>query len=336
MQLQNITRDLKRTTLPILPPALGSEAHDEYMSQLEIWKKWIRWEKEDHLELMDEDRKAYQGRIILVYKQALMALRFWPEMWFDAAEFSYSEGLEDVGNDFLAQGSAANPESCLLAFKQADRIELRGLSGDGDEALIRRGAAIREPYNKLFDALYSLQDKTKDREGQEIARIEAEFTLQKEQQSIIRMQQDDDENNDNDTELAELEQRKASNIEAAKKSTVSQLDMLKNIVTQAWIALMRSMRRVQGKGRPNDPVGGFRQIFADGRKSGWRINSELYIQSALIEYHCYEKDTGRKVFDRGLKLYPEDEVLALAYIKHLIDTSDHTSKMRPFIIIEPC
>ena len=80
--LENITRDLVRTTRPRLPPALGFEGDAEYVKQVEIWKRWINWEKEDPLVLKDEDPAAYKARVVYTYKQALMALRFWPEMWY--------------------------------------------------------------------------------------------------------------------------------------------------------------------------------------------------------------------------------------------------------------
>ena len=333
--LQNITRNLRRTTMPVLPPAFGFDGHAEYMNQLEILKSWVKWEKDDPLVLKDEDRKAYRERVIYVYKQALMTLRFWPEMWFDAAEFSYSEGLEEEGNNFLAQGMAANPESCLLAFKQADRIEMKTANEEGDEAVIRRGAAARAPYNKVLDALYDLIGKAKARETQEIARIEAQFALQKEQQSIIKEEEDDDDNNDNDMDLADLEKRKAANIEAVQNSSAAHVTLLRKTLSHVWIALMRSMRRIQGKGKVGDPIGGSRQIFTDARKRG-RVTSDVYVESAMIEYHCYEPEAARKIFDRGLKLFPDDELFALAYIKHLIDINDHTSKSLLFAPICRC
>lgn len=323
MELQNITRDLRRTTMPVLPPTYGFEGYDEYMSQLEIWKQWITWEKGDPLVLKDEDRKAYRDRIVYVYQQALMAMRFWPELWFDAAEFCFLEGLDVEGNDFLTQGMAANPESCLLAFKQADRIELRTTGEDGPDAIARRGAAVREPYNKVLDALYGLISKAEDRQKQELARIEAHHKLQLEQQAKIMAGQDDDENNEAD--LAKLEKDKIANVDAVKTHTSAHTQLLRKTLTHAWIALMRAMRRVQGKGKVNDPIGGSRQVFTDARKKG-RIMSDVYIASAMIEFHCYEQDAARKIFDRGLKLFPDDEVFALEYIKHLIDINDHTSK----------
>ena len=59
------------------------------------------------------------------------------------------------------------------------------------------------------------------------------------------------------------------------------------------------------------------------------LTSEVYIAVALVEFHCYEPDTARKIFDRGLKLFQEDEAFALAYIKHLVANNDHTSKFDP-------
>ena len=323
-ELQNITRNLRRTTMPVLPPAYGFEGHEEYMNQLDIWKKWISWEKEDPLVLKDEDRKAYRERVIYAYQQALMPMRFWPELWFDAAEFCFSEGLDTDGNLFLTQGTAANPESCLLAFKQADRIELRTTGEEGPEAAVRRGAAVREPYNKVLDALYGLIAKAEDRQKLETARIEAQHALQVEQHSKSVEDQDEDDNNEAD--LANLERNKTASIEAVKNNTAAHVMLLRKTLTHAWIALMRAMRRVQGKGKVNDPIGGSRQIFTDARKKG-RVASDVYVASAMIEFHCYEQEAARKIFDRGLKLFPDDEAFALEYIKHLIDINDHTSKI---------
>ena len=88
---------------------------------------------------------------------------------------------------------------------------------------------------------------------------------------------------------------------------------------------MRAMRRVQGKGDPRGEVGGFRGIFTEARKKG-KLLSEAYVASALIEHHCYQEPAAQKIFERGMKLFPEDEQFALEYIKHLIKLNDSTSK----------
>ena len=322
-ELQNITRELKRTSIPVLPPALGFDGDVEYMKQLEIWKRWIQWEKDDPLVLKLEDLPAYRDRIVFVYKQALMAMRFWPEMWFDAAEFCFQNELENDGNEFLSQGIVAIPESCLLAFKRADRLELSTTNEEGDENIKRRGAAVREPYDKVLDALYGLITKATTREARELARIEVEFSETTNDQPN-GTEKDDDAELDNE-ESDSPEKRKKTQIEALKNINAMQIRLLQKSISHTWIALMRAMRRVQGKGKVNDPIGGSRQIFTDARKRG-RITSDVWIAAALLEFHCYEAEAAKRIFERGVKLFPEDESFALEYIKHLIANNDHTSK----------
>lgn len=329
IELSNITRGLRRTTLARLPPALGFDGDREYGEQLEIWKRWIQWEKDDHLVLKEgteEERKQWRTRVVFVYKQAVMDMRFWPELWYEAAEFCFQNDLDHDGNDFLTYGVQANPESCLLAFRRADRVELTTTNGDGDDGIVRRGAAVREPYDKVLDALYELIAKTKARETQEIAKVEAQSAANDEQLQNGKIEIED---NDDDEDEADIkEKRKAAQIEAVKGVTAMQIRVLTKTITFIWIALMRAMRRVQGKGKINDKIGGSRQIFNDARKRG-RLTHDIYVASAMIEYHCYEPEATRKIFERGLKLFPEDEMYALEYIKHLTLTNDHTS-MFPF------
>ncbi|KAL8947943.1 MAG: hypothetical protein Q9222_005823 [Ikaeria aurantiellina] len=320
--LSNITRNLRRTTLPKLPPAMGFDGDREYVEQLEIWKQWIQWEKDDPLVLKEgkeDERKQWRDRVIFVYKQATMDMRFWPEMWYEAAEFCFQNGIDSLGNDFLVKGIIANPESCLLAFKRADHIELTTSNEDGDDGIVRRGAAVREPYNKVLDALYELIERTKVRKAQDIAKIEAQYTDDTRNQPNGDL---DDEENDDEEETDTKAKRMAAQIEAVKGVSTMQDRLLKKTITFVWIALMRAMRRIQGKGKPGDKIGGSRQIFSDARLRG-QLTSDIFIASAMIEYHCYEPETTKKIFARGLKLFPEDEIFALEYIKHLTMINDH-------------
>lgn len=316
-ELQNITRDLIRTSLPRLPPVPGSEGDIEYNQQAEIWKRWINWEKGDPLVLKDDDLAAFKSRVVYVYKQALMALRFLPELWFEGAEFCFLNDMEGEGSEFLKQGVEANPESCLLAFKRADRMEI---TSETEADPIKRGTKVREPYDRLLDALYELISKARTRESQDVARIEENFAnLNSEQQKSKNEDEDDDQG-----ETKAREAAKNAHIEAVRKAHAIQIGILSRTVSFAWIALMRSMRRIQGKGKPGE-MPGSRQIFAEARKRG-RITSDVYIASALIEYHCYKDPAATKIFERGAKLFPEDENFALEYLKHLIDINDIISK----------
>ncbi|CAF9943606.1 MAG: mRNA 3'-end-processing protein rna14 [Alectoria fallacina] len=322
-ELQNITRNLRRTTLPVLPPALGFDGDVEYLEQLDIWKRWIQWEKNDPLVLKVEEVVSYRARIVFVYKQALMAMRFWPELWAEASDFCFANDLESEGDAFLAQGIAANPESCLLAFKRADRTELNSTKEEGDDAAIRRGTAVREPYDKVLDALYDIFSKSKIREDQDVARIEANFAASDDfQKNGVKADEENDE--DEEEEGRSKEKEKAAQIESVKNMHGVQQKLLSKTLSHVWIALTRAMRRIQGKGKVNHALAGSRGIFADARKRG-RITSDVYVASALMEFHCYEVETGKKIFERGLRLFSEDEEFALQYIKHLVANNDHTN-----------
>ncbi|ODH46933.1 hypothetical protein GX48_06970 [Paracoccidioides brasiliensis] len=328
-ELQNITRDLVRASLPRLPPAPGCDGEEYFNKQVQLWKRWIRWEKDDPLVLKGEDAGAgYKARVLYVYRQSLMALRFLPEIWFDAADFCFQNGMEAEGNDFLKQGIDANPESCLLAFKLADRLEI---STESEQDSRKRGAKVREPYDQLLDALYDLISKGKAQEAKDIALVEENFASSQaddshQQQVMVRSNEDDEDYGDEATKAREA--AKISQIEAVKKCYAEDIGQLSKAISFAWIALMRSMRRIQGKGKPGE-MAGSRQIFADARKRG-RITSDVYIASALLEHYCYKDPAATKIFERGAKLFPEDENFTLEYLKHLIDINDITNARAVF------
>lgn len=317
-ELQNITRDLIRTSFPRMPPVPGSEGDIEFTQQVEIWRRWIKWEKGDPLVLKEDEPGAFKSRVVYVYKQALMALRFLPEIWFEAAEFCLLNDMEGEGNEFLKHGIDANPESCLLAFKQADRLEI---TSESEQDPIKRGSKVREPYDRLLDALYELIAKARTRESQDVARIEETYANLNPDNQPPKNEDDDDDQSD----YKAKESVKNAQIEAVRNAHAIQIGIVSKTISFAWIALMRAMRRIQGKGKPGE-MPGSRQIFADARKRG-RITSDVYIASALIEYHCYKDPAATKIFERGAKLFPDDENFALEYLKHLIDINDITSKL---------
>ncbi|XP_014561740.1 hypothetical protein COCVIDRAFT_85956 [Bipolaris victoriae FI3] len=331
----NITRGVIRTTLPKLPPAAGFDGYEEYMNQVKLWKNWIQWEKSDPLECATDNRELYNKRVLHLYKNALMALRFWPELWYEAAEWSYENNLQAEGDKFLNDGIEANPESCLLAFKKASQVEQRTDFEDGQAGIIAKGRAVREPYQKLLDTIYDLTAQVKKREEHSIARAKEQFEAQKAADEAARAIAQQNEDADDEDEvvaarrLKEKEDAFNNQLQAMSAGYNAQTQNLKKTLTYAWIALMRAMRRVQGKGDPKGDVGGFRGIFTEARKKG-KLLSEAYVASALIEHHCYQEPAAQKIFERGMKLFPEDELFALEYIKHLIKLNDSTNARAVF------
>lgn len=330
--LENITRGINRTTLPKLPPLQGFDGYDEYMTQVGLWKKWIQWEKDDPLMLKEDKLDVYYKRVLYLYKQALMALRFWPELWYEAAEWCFENNLETEGNDFLKQGMEANPESCLLAFRQSHQIELKDDFEDDEHKTIRKGAAVRAPIDSVLKELYELTNKLKTREEQAITRTKEAFAARQAAEEAARSnaKKDSDDDDGEDEEIARQSKAREEALQTQIKNISAAYDVqiktLKKTISYAWIALMRIMRRIQGKGAPNATPPGFRGIFAEARKMG-KLVSDVYVASALIEHHCYQDPASTKIFDRGMKLFPDDEHFALEYIKHLVKLNDLTSEL---------
>ncbi|KAJ2899933.1 uncharacterized protein MKZ38_002732 [Zalerion maritima] len=333
--LENTIRGLVRSTLPRLPPAPGFEGDKEYQEQVELWTKWISWEKDDPLNIRTEDPKTYQQRILHVFKQALMALRFWPELWVDAAEWCFENEIvkdgKEIGMEFLHEGISANPENVLLALKLGDRIEMTYLVGEGEEAKVAYSKAIREPYDKVLNHLYGMIDTLKERENAEIVKIGN--SLESGMFPLPPPKVDDD---DDDPELAERakEEARKERIRMVQKGFSVQTDLLKRTITFVWIALFRAMRRIQGKGSTKVGVAlpGARGLFQEARSRG-RLTSEIYAAVAQVEWNVYQDPSATKIFDRGSKLFPNDELYLIEYLKHLHARHDTTNAR---VVFETC
>lgn len=330
-QLDRITSGLQRPTIPRLPPAPGFQGFQEFVDQLEIWKRWIAWEKEDPLVLRADEPETYKQRILHVYKQALMALRFWPEMWVDAAEWGFENNVftkegKDVGLEFLIDGVKANPESSLLALKHADRIESTQSAGEGDDGKAALAQAIRAPYDKVLETLYDMIKKLKEREAAAVAKIKEDAALDAQAQGQGESNGDEDEG-----EVAEgqsAEDARKDRIKAVQDGFAVQINMMSQHISYLWIALARACRRIQGQGKGggvNSVGSGVRGVFTEARQRG-RLTSDVYAAVANIEWQVYKDSVATKIFDRGSKLFPTDAHFVISHLKHLHAIRDTTSK----------
>ncbi|KAI0104702.1 hypothetical protein GGR51DRAFT_521748 [Nemania sp. FL0031] len=323
--LENITRGLRRTTLPRLPPVPGFGGDQEFLDQVKLWKAWITWEKDDPLVLKSEDLASYQQRILHVFKHALMALRFWPEMWVDAAEWCFENGItrdgKDIGLSFLVDGVAANPESALLALKHADHIELTQRAGEDEHAKAALAQAVRAPYDKVLDTLYEMIKKLKEKESSAIAKIKEDATTDAATNEASGGDEEDDEGEIKESSISAIS--KQDRIKAVQDGFAVQIQMLSQQISYLWIALARAFRRFQGQGKSSPPTG-LRGIFTEARGKG-RLTSEVYIAIAHIEWDVYQDAVATKIFERGSRLFPESEHFFVEYLKHLHARRDFTN-----------
>lgn len=335
-QLDEKLYGLDRMSLPRLPPLFGCEGDVEFGNQVQKWRGWIEWEKNDELVLkQDGDVDGWRKRVVFVYKQAVMSLRFYPEVWFEAASWCFEQGAEDwkkEGEQFLDQGISANPESALLALRKADRVET-GFKGNADsnEVAIQNGEKLDLVYEKVHKALYELKDKYLERENKAVAALQEHLSTlpSEEEPEQPAREDDDDEDEDRPRNAKSRAEQMKDQIQLVKTTLDAQREVLKRTISYIWVAKLRAFRRIQGQGAPGKPKKGFRGVFAESRPRG-SLTSDVYVASALMEHHCYNDAAATKIFERGLKLFPNDELFVLEYIKHLVSKNDLTNAKAVF------
>jgi cleavage stimulation factor subunit 3 len=111
-------------------------------------------------------------------------------------------------------------------------------------------------------------------------------------------------------------------ISAIQRAYAAETQLLSRTISYVWIAMARAMRRIQGKGSQTE--GGLRKVFTDARQKG-RLTSDVYVAVALLESVVYKDPVGAKIFERGARLFPNDENFMIEYLKYLHSKDDTTS-----------
>ncbi|KAK4960353.1 mRNA 3'-end-processing protein rna14 [Elasticomyces elasticus] len=341
-QLQGLLLGLDRAGLARLPPVEGCEGDDAFAALVGKWRSWVEWEKSDPLVLREEDVVAYRKRIVFVYKLAVVGLRFWPRIWAEAAGWCFEQVGDAaivaeygaMGEGFLEEGLKANPESVLLTLRKADRLE-EGFhaGGSAEEAVVvREGGELEGVFEPCLAALYALVKKGKERSEKSVNEVKAYFAgLEPEEEKVVEGKDDDGDSNagsEASPVLLQKEMSRADQMAARIKSITdaakSQQKVLSKTISALWIAKMRAFRRVQGQGAPGKPRKGFRGVFAEARPRG-QLSADVYVASALMEWHGYKDPSALKIFERGMRLFAFDEEFAVGYMQHLINTNDLTN-----------
>lgn len=79
-ELEYVTKGLNRN-LPAIPPTLTKEE----MKQVELWKKYIAFEKQNPLR--SEDTALVTRRVVFATEQCLLVLNHHPAVWHQAAQY---------------------------------------------------------------------------------------------------------------------------------------------------------------------------------------------------------------------------------------------------------
>lgn len=79
-EFEAVTRGLNRTA-PAIPP---QNTADE-VKQVELWRKYIQWEKSNPLKT--EDISLVIKRVVFAYEQCILCLGHHPDVWYEYANY---------------------------------------------------------------------------------------------------------------------------------------------------------------------------------------------------------------------------------------------------------
>jgi len=91
--------------------------------QVQLWKRLLGYEKTNPQRL---DKAGLKERVAFTYNQCLLNLYYYPEIWYDAANWQLQMGDPLACIDVLQRATKALPDCLLLHFHLADFLESQG------------------------------------------------------------------------------------------------------------------------------------------------------------------------------------------------------------------
>lgn len=291
-EMRRFTDKINKNIIPTPPKWIKSEKE-----QLSYWKEWIEWEMLNPLSL--EDQSALSQRIIYAYKQAMMHLRYYPEIWFEAANYWVSIKKDDDAVSLLKTAMEVIPTSFLVHFAYAELQEHRKQYTEARKAyeslLQNIQTQIEEIEKSTVDEVNILMKTSADN----VSEDENPLDLDGETREQLRIKE------------KELEKERTK-IEESKRHEINEFSQAYSLV---WIMLMRFTRRTEG-------IKSARLIFSKARKSIY-CTYHVFVASALMEYHCSKDQAiAGKIFELGLKNFIYNPEYVSQYLDFLIQLND--------------
>lgn len=232
-----------------------------------MWKSWIEWEKTNPLLL--ENETAVYSRVIYAYKQAMMNMRFYPELFFSAAEYAKPRSQDSEALEFIKNGMQANKLSFLLHYAYAEAQEESHTLSEVSrtyETLIGNLTSEYEKMNKMADFVRLQLDG--EEEGDSLRMGEAG---EAEREAIM-----------------ERRRRRKTQREMIERDHEVRIEGISNEVTNAWIGLMQATRRAEG-------IKSARLVFGKARKAK-PISHHIFVASGIslriLSYGMWEANFG--------------------------------------------
>lgn len=147
-EYEAVTRGLNKNSPSVPPQGTPDEA-----KQVELWKKYIAWEKGNPLRT--EDHALITKRVMFAYEQCLLCLGHHPDVWYEAALFleQSSKLLTDKGD--LNAGKLFSDEAAAI-YERATTTLLRKNTllyfayADFEESRMKHDK-VHQIYNKFIE-----------------------------------------------------------------------------------------------------------------------------------------------------------------------------------------
>ncbi|EIW69695.1 hypothetical protein M231_06303 [Tremella mesenterica] len=285
MTARTALRELKNLVDPIPHPPIPPHPtfSDEDRSAVSQWKAYLKWEESNPLVI--EDPTKLDERISYAIRKCLGAMRHFPELWFQAAEYYVAQEKKDQVVEVLKAGVEACPKSFLLTFALADLEEDRG-------NVTGAGAAYEELISKLGEELEVLVRDVEDEvEGAKGPAVE------------------------NGEEGKEEREKRGKEVEERRKGEVEEKTVALGVV---WVMYMRHARRASG-------IKAARGVFGKARKSSHATWHVYEASAMMEYHSNKDSSVAIRIFELGLKLFAEDGDYVVKYLQFLLSINDDTN-----------
>ncbi|KAJ2598077.1 mRNA 3'-end-processing protein rna14 [Coemansia sp. RSA 1721] len=333
------------------------------VDHLDAWKKYLKWELSNPLRM--DDTSALHKRIVYAYNQACMALRFYPEIWIEFADYLLSQELSNEALEKLQSASHVLPESMAVQFAYAEMAErLKQLSVSkqvytqmvsatraGIESTSERYTLKLEKLEKLIKTLSAKKDNDAEEDDDAMQGVVDRAG----DMSIISS---DSESDDDDSTMPENNNGIADDMSEASFYGNTNAGMSygnqddDEPLTRAERerkAIEKRMKKIKARmesrleekreiytltwimylrySQRTEGIESVRQLLRQVRNepAGY-ITYHVYVAVALMEYHIAKKPViAGKLFELCAKTYSDKPDFIAEYMSYLISSGDDTN-----------
>ncbi|KAL0948925.1 hypothetical protein HGRIS_009033 [Hohenbuehelia grisea] len=316
MQARTALRQLQKHVGPLYPPQPASQATQLVLPSLPTyspaeralvgaWKAYLKWEESNPLEFEERDRATFVSRVQMVYRKAVVRMRYYSEIWFMAYIWTMGTGKEEESLGILEAGIKANPGSFLLNFAYAEAQENR-----------KKFPEVHTTFENLLETLRKQleeQEQTiNSTNSSQASTVPAGATS---------TPPPDDGSPPKDASFS-------SQSSESKPPKSKELSDRRAEYGVAYIMYIRFVRRAEG-------VKAARALFFKCRKDRW-TPWQVYEAVAMLEYHSFDdKGIAGRIFERGMEMFPDELPFVLQYLTFLLNTNDENNARALFERVVP-